>query len=68
MFFAAIASTICSDSRTLTRGSFAPCPISSGRTILSAALSGERSFSSARPVSVFGSPMRRYICCLPASQ
>ena len=68
MFFAAIACTIWSDSRTLTRGSFAPCPIRSGRTMRSAANSGERSFSSARPASVSGSPMRLWNCCFTASQ
>ena len=52
------ATTICSDSAWFTRGSFAPCAISSGVLIFSAELSGERSFSSALPSSVLRSPMR----------
>ena len=54
-----MAPTIWSDSACFTRGSLAPCAISSGRRIWSTRQSGERSLSSSRPSSVRGSPTRR---------
>ncbi len=68
MFLACIAATIWSLSACFTRGSFAPCPISSGFTIRSAWVKGERSFSQALPASVSGSPIRAISCLRNASQ
>ena len=53
-----MAATIWSDSACLTRGSLAPCPISSGRTIRSTRDSGERSASNRFPSAVELSPTR----------
>ena len=49
---AVIAATICSDSASFTRGSLAPCAISSGRLMRSTCVNGEWRSNSARPSSV----------------
>ncbi len=53
-----IASTICSDSVNFTRGSFLPCPISSGFLIRSTYVSGEHSARNFFPSGVRRSPTR----------
>src|SRR3954451_16969317 len=56
--FFSIASTICSDSAWFTRGSFAPCPISSGFLIAFALNSGDAFFTSSASFGSSTLPMR----------
>src|SRR2546430_2405309 len=60
--------TIWSDSRLLTRGSFAPCTTMSGALMRVAEFSGDSSLRSFLPSGVPGSPMRRYMILRKDSQ
>ena len=60
------AATICSDSACLTRGSLAPCAISSGILIALARDSGDRDHR--KSASFSGSPTRRWNCAIIGAQ